>query len=124
MTDDLFGDNKSSHPPHTRARTEDPWTSHAAALRIQHGLTEKQARVLAIHRAHKMGLTNWELEVLAGSHNSTWRTRVSELVDLGYLVNSGHVKRIAASDDPRAHRIIWVCREHAMDLFMEGIRNP
>src|SRR5215216_6502692 len=102
MADDLF-------PPHTRARAGDPWTSHAAARRIVPTLTDKQRRVHGIHREHQSGLTNWELETLCGSHNSTWRTRVSELVDMGLLVDSGRTRRIGTSDDPRAERVIWIC---------------
>jgi len=74
-------------------------------------LTEKQAKVLAIHRQHQKGLSNWRLEILAGSHNSTWRTRVSELVKLGLLVDSHRTERIANSDDPNSERIIFICRE-------------
>lgn len=104
--DDLFGSR-------TRARNADPWTSKAAAARIAPTLNRKQSKVLAVHRAHKHGLTNWELETLCGSHNSTWRTRVSELVALGLIVNSGRTKRILDSDDPRSERVIWICAEYA-----------
>lgn len=102
---DLFGDDQ--FPPHTRSRKGDPWTSHAAAARIAPTLTHKQLRVLSVHRQHPEGLTNFELEKLFGSHGSTWRTRVRELVEFGLVANSGRTRRNADAQDPRAQRVIW-----------------
>jgi hypothetical protein len=112
-------DDKDLFGAHTRARKDDRWTSKAAASRIVPTLNEKQAKVLAIHRQYQKGLTNWELEILAGSHNSTWRTRVSELVQMGVIVDSRRTKKISDSDDPRSERTIFICREYADPYLFE-----
>jgi hypothetical protein len=117
--DDLFG-------AHTRSRKDDPWTSKAAAGRIAETLTEKQSKVYAIYRDHPHGLTEWEIEKICGSHGATWRTRVSELEQMGLLVKDG-TRSVKDSYNPRAQRVIWKCKEFANPVLFtepEPKRNP
>lgn len=97
---------------HTRARKTDPVTSHRAAESIAPRVSALQKIVLEeIRRAGPNGLTDEELTERVGLHGSTARTRRSELVDAGKVVD-GKRKRPLASG---RLGVVWV----AADL-MEG----
>ena len=109
--DDLFGWE-------TRARTDDPWTSKAAAKRIMRSITDKHRKVQEVHRAHRKGLTDWELEEICRDHGATYRTRRQELsnpewFNPPYIINSGKTKKNAESEHPETERIIWLWAEYA-----------
>lgn len=107
-------------PAYTRARTDDPATSHAAAAHIVGTLREKQARVFALLKAHREGLTNWEIEDFMGDHGATWRTRTSELVRLGLVTDSGRT-RIIAKSGTNYQRTVWICTEFQIDDLLSKI---
>lgn len=113
-----MSDENDLFAPYTRSRRDDPWTSRAAADGIAATLTEKQNKVLAIYRQHPHGLTEWEIETICGSHGATWRTRVSELEQLGLLVKDG-TRAVRDSYNPRAQRVIWKCKEFANPVLFE-----
>lgn len=93
--------------PHQLARTTDPGTSHQAAAKVIDKLRPIQKRVLAeLKTAGRSGLTDLELEEICGSHGSTFRTRRSELVDAGLVVDSGKKK-----NQKGRNRIVWVAAE-------------
>ena len=80
--------------------------------RIIATLNKKQMKAWTVLLQHERGLTNWEVETLCGAHNSTWRTRVSELVKKKLVVDSGRSKRIPDSDDADRYRTIWICKRY------------
>jgi hypothetical protein len=104
---DLFG---YVPPPRAHARSGDPITSHEAAARhTSESLTQKQQLVLSYFRALRqmtdVDLRNRlraDLVIPANRDGSTYRTRRSELVDLGKLRDSGQ-KRFQEG----SNRIIW-----------------
>lgn len=77
---DLFSEPQQAH-----ARRSDPETSHEAAAKITKKLTELQEQVLLLFRVHGQ-LTDLDLDRMAGTGRSTFRTRRSELTKLGYVV--------------------------------------
>lgn len=85
-------------------RRTDPGTSFQAASQVVGKLKEIQKRVLAeLKSAMPEGLTDLELEERCGSHGSTFRTRRSELVELGMVADSGRKK-----NQNGRNRIVWV----------------
>jgi hypothetical protein len=103
LGDDLFSRRES----HQLTRRADPATSFAAGAKVAPKLRELQRRVLdELRKAHPQGLCDFELEERCGSHGSTFRTRRSELVDLGLVKDSGQ-KRLMAG----RQRIVWVLVE-------------
>ncbi|RYD66024.1 MAG: hypothetical protein EOP83_06005 [Verrucomicrobiaceae bacterium] len=89
------------------ARNTDPSTSHEAASAILKDRTAIQRRVMEeFDKAGAYGLTDYELEDRCGSHNSTFRTRRAELVDLGHVRDSGK-KRVHRELNNR-QRVVWV----------------
>lgn len=107
-------------PAHTRARTDDPATSHAAAARIVGTLREKQARVFTLLKVHREGLTNWEIEDFLGDHGATWRTRTSELVRLGLVTDSGRT-RIITKSKSNHQRVVWICTAFQVDDLLSKL---
>jgi len=102
----------------TRARSDDPPTSKAAAKRIMRSINEKHHKVQEIHRQARSGLTDWELEEICGDHGATYRTRRQELsnpqwFNPPFIVNSFKTKRNPESDHPGTERIIWIWAEYA-----------
>lgn len=90
--------------PHQLARKTDPQTSHEAACAIVFKLRPIQEKVLAeLKKAGISGLTDFELEKICGSHGSTFRTRRSELVDVGLVVDSGTKRYLEGGN-----RIVWI----------------
>ena len=117
--DDLFGYFEREHDAHTRTRSTDPWTSHAAVEAILDTLTAKQDKVYDIFRGYPDGLTLWALEEIMDDHGSTWRTRVSELVEKRKLLkNSGITRQEPASPNPTARRVVWICNDY-LDGFVQ-----
>ena len=98
MSDALLGGDLFAPPnpktPVQITRRQDPSTSYEAATGIVHKLRPLQMRVLTeLKAAGAEGLTDLELEERCGSHGSTFRTRRSELVEVGLVRDSGRVKR-------------------------------
>lgn len=80
-------------PPVTRARNDDPETSHAAAEEISDHLRELQQRVLTLF-AEQGPMTHHELiakyrDAFGKTSESTIRTRCAELVEKGLIVDTG-----------------------------------
>lgn len=104
--------------PYTRARTEDPDTSAIAAERIagdEDALKERQKKVLSILREFPGGLTHEDTiricrQRFGWKSESTARTRVAELVELGLAeratdpVTGQEKKRTLASGGPG---LVW-----------------
>lgn len=102
---DLFNPDLFAYRgPGNMARRSDPSTSHEAAEKIVPKLGDLQRRVLAeLRAAGAVGLCDLELETRCGSHGSTFRTRRSELVDLGLVRDSG--RKIVLNG---RNRVVWV----------------
>mgnify|MGYP006921304607 CR=1 FL=1 len=94
-----------------RARREDPVTSHAAGDSLRHHVvTEIQAKVLAYALAQgARGFTDEQLSMFFASTRSTYRTRRSELTDLGLIVDSGRLQLGSTS----RRMMVWVHRDFA-----------
>lgn len=110
MSDNAFGgdlfDNRPLNEKTARqlARRQDPSTSYEAANGVMLKLRPLQQKVMAELKAvGAEGLTDYELEARCGSHGSTFRTRRSELVDVGLVRDSGRVRYIQGHK-----RIVWV----------------
>lgn len=95
------------------ARTTDPGTSHAAARSItEDALRDSQAAVLACYREHG-AMHHEQLVTLYGAHGpqrgwprqaeSGLRTRTSELVDAGYVRDSGRTVKLPSGRSS----IVW-----------------
>lgn len=84
------------------ARQDDLWTSHAAAERIAPQIGTSQARVLWLFQQEQPEMTDEELirryrsRAMAGhwrnASESRIRTARKELVDLGWLTNTGRTR--------------------------------
>jgi hypothetical protein len=99
---DLFG-------LHTRARSGDPDTSFKAAAQATPKMTERR-RIVLRHFLQRQAMTDLELEGLCANHGSTYRTRRSELVQMGYIADSGERRLLHGSN-----RIVWA-------ITAEGIK--
>jgi len=93
-------------PAETRSRRSDPLTSRQAARAAEGKFSELQRDVLRLHKRFPQGLTDLDLQALTGSGLSTYRTRRKELVEAGYLFDSGQRKAQEGSN-----RIIWMLTE-------------
>jgi hypothetical protein len=108
MSDD--DDQPDLFSPHTRARWSDPDTSHQAAGKIEYKMTELRATVLQ-HFVHWTELTDLELESLCANHGSTYRTRRSELTEMGYIADTGRRKLQKGSN-----RIVWTITPEGLSV--------
>ena len=90
-------------PPPQRHRNADPDTSVEAAVQISPRLRELQQVVLDWLRTQPEGATDDELLAAMKSTSSTYRTRRSELVDLGKVKDSGRRKLLPT----RRNAIVW-----------------
>jgi DNA-binding MarR family transcriptional regulator len=73
------------------ARRLDPDTSHDAAAAISAHLPHKQMQVLRYAaRVGEAGFTDLAMQENFSNHSSTYRTRRAELVDAGFIEDSGH----------------------------------
>lgn len=91
------------------SRNSDPHTSFEAGKAILKDKTLIQRRVMEeFGKAHPYGLTDYELEERCGSHNSTFRTRRSELVEAGLLMDSG--QRRVLKHVGNKSRIVWTIK--------------
>jgi hypothetical protein len=131
MSDDKDDKPKQSDmfPDYTRSRRDDPKTSKMAAKSIMPTLNERQRKVHEYMKGCPKGQTEWEVEEAFGWHGSTWRTRMSELGEMGLLVivgeKYGKRRRIPQSHDPRAERDIWMCPEFVDPYWREPLpENP
>lgn len=88
---DMFGAGTA------RARNTDPDTSHEAAAVVTPTLRKLQVEVLAFAaRRGPQGFTDPELAEHFDCEGSTYRTRRSELVTMGLLMDSGQRRQVAA----------------------------
>lgn len=92
------------------ARPTDPDTSWMAAADASIKADTHRALVLATHRAHPEGLTDFELADLVGLQQTSCGKRRGELRDRGYIVNAG-MKRAAPSG---SMAIVWIAVEHTI----------
>jgi hypothetical protein len=89
--------------PHTRARPGDPDTSHAAARRIQHTMTDVQIQVLTYFRSiYPRAITDLDLQSYFNDDKSTYRTRRSELVAMGLIVDT-----LERRHQDGSNRVLW-----------------
>jgi hypothetical protein len=75
----------------SRARTGDPSTSFEAVSGIMYKMTAIRITVLQ-HFAKYHMLTDLDLQRLCDNHLATYRTRRSELTQMGYIRDSGQFK--------------------------------
>jgi len=87
--------------PHTRSRSGDPDTSHAAADYAAPKMNERRIVVLQ-HFVRFGSMTDLDLQILCKDQGSTYRTRRSELAQMGLVVDTG-VRRLQQD----TNRIIW-----------------
>lgn len=92
-----------------RVRTSDPDTSHAAAASLD-DISEVQALVLDIHKAHPSGLTDEELLAIYSrdrvTAESSPRKRRCDLTKLGALFDSGERRELSTG----RKGIVWKVR--------------
>lgn len=102
---ELFDDPLAS--AFTRARREDPATSHEAAAGISDRLRELQQRVLALFERHGPMTHHALIAAYRAAHGpaaeSTIRTRCAELVEKGLIRDTG--RRAAVSS--KREGIVW-----------------
>ena len=84
-------------------RRDDHDTAIAAATMDPNRRLNDRARALQVHRANPDGLTDYELADLMGRQQNSAGKRRGELVELGYVVDSG-TRRPAPSG---AKAIVW-----------------
>lgn len=92
--------------PRQMARTSDPETSHQAAAGVKPQLKELQEIVLRVLCMYPNGLTDYEIiercNQIQPRPYSTYSKRRTELVQAGYVFNTGERRKIAGST-----RIVW-----------------
>jgi hypothetical protein len=99
---DLF-----EHADEARARDTDPDTSHEAAESLSPRLRQLQEDVLMYAAGESpFGFTHIDLNNHFRTTSSTYRTRCSELVDKGYVADSGDRKAYGPDGKGRRH-VIW-----------------
>jgi hypothetical protein len=113
MTDDhdLFN---YAPPPEAHARPHDPDTSHDAAKSLSPRLRQLQALVLDYAASQPDGFTDVDMNQHFDTHASTYRTRRSELVEQGYIRDSGERQAYGANGTGRRH-VIW-------QITLEGLK--
>ena len=90
---------------YTRTRRNDPQTSRDAAKSVVPVVSDIQARVLrALQAAGHNGLTDEELSNKLGCKGSTARTRRSELVEKGFVLDSGYKRPL----ESRKLGAVWI----------------
>lgn len=95
-------------------RSTDPDTSLEAAESISPRLRALQGLVLDYAASQPDGFTDIDMNQHFDTHASTYRTRRSELVERGYIKDSG--ERRAYGEDGKGRRhIIW-------QITLEGIK--
>ncbi len=101
----------------TRTRKTDPETSHEAAISVADRASELQRQVLAFaESAGPDGFTDVEMNRHFHHTGSTYRTRRSELVDAGKIVDS--TKR-RVYDGGRRH-IVWCLTKYMKEGANDG----
>jgi hypothetical protein len=88
-------------PPRTRTRGTDPDTSRKAAEQAAPRMTERR-RIVLRHFLQFTAMTDLDLQGLCSNHGSTYRTRRSELAQMGYIADSG-----TRSLQRGSNRIVW-----------------
>lgn len=97
-SDDLFA--------YTRSRATDPDTSVEAAESVSPRIRELQQKVLRFAEINPDGFTDRDLEQHFLNSGSTYRTRRSELTEMGMIRDSGERRTYGANGTGRRH-IIW-----------------
>jgi hypothetical protein len=85
------------------ARNSDPDTSHQAAESITPRIRQLQVAVLAFASTCPDGFTDPLMNDHFQTHSSTYRTRRSELVDLGMIEDTGN--RLTLGPKGRKHAL-------------------
>lgn len=96
--DDLFS--------HTRHRLGDPDTSVEAAEAVSPRIRDLQKKVLRFAEINPDGFTDRDLEAHFLDSGSTYRTRRSELTEMGMIRDSGERRAYGPNGTGRRH-IIW-----------------
>jgi hypothetical protein len=78
-------------PPHSRTMT-----SRRAADEIEPSAETLRGRLLAVLRAHPLGLTDEEMQVESGMNGSTQRPRRQELEKAGLVYKTIQTRRTAS----------------------------
>ena len=89
----------------TRSRLTDPITSHEAAASVMHKMTKIRREVLH-YFVRRQWMTDLDLQIHFEHHGSTYRTRRSELTEMGYIADSG-AKQVQGG----SNRIVWTITE-------------
>src|SRR5215475_6479005 len=99
------------------ARGDDPDTSWDTAEDILRRIRELQKLVYElILSTGEAGITQLEIEEHFGDHGSTYRSRVSELCELGLVCDSGRRKLLMAPGKRKArNRVIWIATKFKKD---------
>jgi hypothetical protein len=93
-------------------------TSISAAASIYPDLKKLQLEVLVFAKHRPNGFTDEQMNEFFETNRSTFRTRRSELVDKGLILDSG--KRWAMTNGRNA--TVWMCREFLdPQLAFEGL---
>lgn len=111
---DLFEYTPPPPAPEAHARHRDPDTSHEAAESISPRLRQLQALVLDFAASQPDGFTDVDLNQHFDTHASTYRTRRSELVEKGFIRDSGERRAYGENGTGRRH-VIW-------QITVEGLK--
>ena len=109
MSDDDDDDMRDLFDEPARARSTDPWTSHAAK---EFNLNEDRVAVLLVHSRHPFGLTDFELASNMDRQQTSVGKRRGELRDHGYIEQTP-IKRNAPSG---AMAIVWRITPRGQEL--------
>lgn len=117
---DLFDYTPATPAPEAHARGTDPDTSHEAARSLSPRLRQLQALVLDFAADQPDGFTDIDLNQHFDTHSSTYRTRRSELVEQGYIRDSGERRAYGANGTGRRH-VIWVVTIEGLKAFEKTV---
>jgi len=119
---DLFNYTPAPPAPEAHARGTDPETSHEAAEAISPRLRELQRLVLDFAASAPDGFTDVVLNRHFDTHGSTYRTRRSELVEQGYIRDSGERHTYGENGKGRRH-VIWQITVEGLKAFQGMIAD-
>ena len=83
-------------------------TSVEAAASIYPSLKELQLKVMVFAKSRPNGFTDEQMNKFFETHTSTYRARRAELVDKGFIVNSGKRERMSTGRSAA----VWILTEY------------
>lgn len=95
-----------------RARSSDPWTSHAAAAQVPSFAERQHAQIMAVLEQHADGLTASEIAARVGVLDRVQvGRRMSELRDQHRVTESGETRK----NQNNRHELVWKVNREGME---------